>query len=242
MNDVFPRLFRVDQVIEAQSLADPAVATRAALAELPASSFIRSGMTVAVCAGSRGIANYDVIVRAVCQRVEGPRGRGVYCPGDGQPWRGNRRWATGGAGALWHHPERDGGAGQEQHGGGRAGPRRRTHPSIRTAMRRGPMPSCWSTGSSRIRISTVAIESGLMKMAVVGLGKQKGAHQFHQATVRLGHAQALLQAGVKCCNGAGLSLASAFSRTRFTRRRGLRQCRRARWSSRRRDCSRRRGA
>jgi hypothetical protein len=31
-----------------------------------------------------------------------------------------------------------------------------------------------------------------MKMAAIGLGKQKGAHQFHQASVRLGHAQALL--------------------------------------------------
>jgi hypothetical protein len=40
-----------------------------------------------------------------------------------------------------------------------------------------------------------AIESGLIKMAVVGLGKQMGAHQFHQATVRQGHAQALLNFG-----------------------------------------------
>src|SRR5439155_26683384 len=39
------------------------------------------------------------------------------------------------------------------------------------------------------------IESGLMKMATIGLGKQKGAHQFHQATVRLGHADALLTIG-----------------------------------------------
>src|SRR5262249_24405757 len=39
------------------------------------------------------------------------------------------------------------------------------------------------------------LESGLMKMAAIGLGKQKGAHQFHQATVRLGHADALLTIG-----------------------------------------------
>jgi hypothetical protein len=39
------------------------------------------------------------------------------------------------------------------------------------------------------------IESGLMKMATIGLGKQKGAHQFHQATVSLGHAEALLRIG-----------------------------------------------
>ena len=39
------------------------------------------------------------------------------------------------------------------------------------------------------------IESGLMKMAAIGLGKQKGAQQFHQATVRLGAAAALLEVG-----------------------------------------------
>jgi len=39
------------------------------------------------------------------------------------------------------------------------------------------------------------IESGLIKMAAIGLGKQKGAHQFHQATVRMGHADALLMIG-----------------------------------------------
>ena len=36
------------------------------------------------------------------------------------------------------------------------------------------------------------IESGLMKMAAIGLGKQRGAHQFHQATARIGHAEALV--------------------------------------------------
>ncbi|MCX6899907.1 MAG: hypothetical protein NT105_14555, partial [Verrucomicrobia bacterium] len=36
------------------------------------------------------------------------------------------------------------------------------------------------------------IESGLMKMATIGLGKQKGAHQFHQASARMSHAKALV--------------------------------------------------
>jgi hypothetical protein len=36
------------------------------------------------------------------------------------------------------------------------------------------------------------VESGLMKMAAIGLGKQKGASQFHQAGFRTGHADALL--------------------------------------------------
>jgi len=70
MSEEFPRFFRLEQVIEASSLPDPAGATRAALAGLPAAGLIRSGMKVAVCAGSRGIANYDVIVRTVCEALK----------------------------------------------------------------------------------------------------------------------------------------------------------------------------
>ena len=70
MKNLLPRCFRLKQVFDAPTLPEPAVATRAALAELPAAKFIRGGMTVAVGAGSRGIANYDVIVRTVCEELK----------------------------------------------------------------------------------------------------------------------------------------------------------------------------
>src|SRR5204862_2612385 len=52
-------------------------ATTKALAELPAPKFIRRGMTVAVGAGSRGISNYDIIVRTVCEELKA-LGAGVF--------------------------------------------------------------------------------------------------------------------------------------------------------------------
>src|SRR5690349_23794757 len=70
MNEILPDFFLVQQKFEAPTVADPGAATRAALAELPAGKFIRRGMSVAVGAGSRGIINYDVIVRAVCQELK----------------------------------------------------------------------------------------------------------------------------------------------------------------------------
>ena len=69
MNAVFPQFFRLKQLFDAPALPDVAAATRAALTELPMKEFIRPGMTVAVGAGSRGIANYDVIVRTVCDEL-----------------------------------------------------------------------------------------------------------------------------------------------------------------------------
>src|SRR5215469_2979058 len=70
MKEFLPRLFRLRQVFDAPVLGDPAKAVQEALAQLPASQFIRPGMNVAVGAGSRGIANYDVIVRTVCEELK----------------------------------------------------------------------------------------------------------------------------------------------------------------------------
>jgi hypothetical protein len=194
MSDVFPRLFRVEQVIEAPRLPDPAGATRAALAELPASKFIRHGMTVAVCAGSRGIANYDVIVRTVCEQLKGLGAEVFIVPAMGSHGGGTD---AGQLEVLAHYGITPSAMGVPVRSSmevvelGRAG-------DFMVYQDRQAAGADAIVLVNRIKPHTDfhgAIESGLMKMALVGLGKQKGAHQFHQATVRLGHAQALLEAG-----------------------------------------------
>ena len=186
-------MIRVDQLIEAQSLPDPGCGHAHGAGRVARRELNQDGMTVAVCAGSRGIANYDVIVRAVCQELKRLGAEVSLCP-----------WASHGGGTdagqlevLAHYgitPETMGvpiRSSMEVVELGRAA----SSWSIRTAMRREPMRSCsWQPDKPHTDFHG-PLESGLMKMAVVGLGKQKGAAQFHQATVRLGHAQALLMAG-----------------------------------------------
>ena len=191
MNLSLPDFFRVAQPIDAPKLQDTDAATRQALAELPVQRFIRHGMKVAVGAGSRGISNYAAIVRTVCQELQRVGAEVFIVPAMG---------SHGGATA----------AGQVEV---------LTHSGISESTMGVPIRSCMEvvelerTGPffvyqdrmaaeadaivliNRIKPHTDfhgAIESGLMKMAAVGLGKQKGAHQFHQASVRLGHAEALL--------------------------------------------------
>src|SRR4051812_3673769 len=186
-----PRFFRLKQLFDAPALADPAEATRAAMAELPAANFVRSGMTVAVGAGSRGIANYDIIVRTVCEEVK-RLGAHVFIV----PAMGSHGGATpaGQLDVLAHYGITEQAMGfpirssmevvalgrvgefvvyQDQHAAGAD--------AIVIVNRIKPHTDFHGP-----------IESGLMKMATIGLGKQKGAHQFHQATARIGHAQALL--------------------------------------------------
>lgn len=191
MNAFLPRFFRLKQIFDAPSLRDPASATRAALAELPASKFIRRGMTAAVGAGSRGIANYDVIVRTVCEELQRLGGRVFIVPAMGSHGGAT---AAGQLDVLAHY-----GITEKTMG-----------VPIKSSMEVVKLGCAGKFIVYQDRYAAAAdaivvvnrikphtdfhgpIESGLMKMATIGLGKQAGAHQFHQATVRLGHADALL--------------------------------------------------
>jgi len=194
VNSAFPQFFRLKQNFEANALGDIRAVTLAALAGLPAKKFIRPGMTVAVGAGSRGIANYDTIVRIICDELK-RLGASVFIV----PAMGSHGGATdaGQLDVLGHY-----GITEQSMG-----------VPIRSSME---VVELGRTGEfvvyqdrhaagadaivlvNRIKPHTDfhgPIESGLMKMATIGLGKQKGAHQFHQATVSLGHADALLTIG-----------------------------------------------
>jgi hypothetical protein len=191
MNDSLPRFFRLTQLFDAPALADPALATRTALAELPAAKFIRRGMRVAVGAGSRGIAKYDVIVRTVCEELKRLGAEVCIVPAMGSHGGAT---AEGQADVLAHYGITESTMGVP----------------IRSSMdvvelgRTGEFAIYQDRHSAgadaiipvnRIKPHTDFhghIESGLMKMMAIGFGKQKGAFQYHQATVRLGHAQALL--------------------------------------------------
>ena len=191
MNGSLPRFFRLKQVFDAPSLADPVAETRRALAALPADKFVRRGMNIAVGAGSRGISNYDSIVRTVCEELKKPGAQVFIVPAMGSHGGAT---AQGQLDVLEHYGITE----------------RRMGVPIRSSMdvvelgRTGQFKVFQDRNAAgadaivlvnRIKPHTDfhgPIESGLLKMAAIGLGKQKGAHQFHQATVRIGHAQAVL--------------------------------------------------
>src|SRR5258708_8431130 len=70
MDEFLPQFFRVHQKVNAPGLADVEAATRQALAELPVAKLIRRDMKVAVGEGSRGISNYALVVKVVCQELK----------------------------------------------------------------------------------------------------------------------------------------------------------------------------
>src|SRR5437899_4025415 len=148
-------------------------------------------MTVAVGAGSRGIANYDVIVGAVCEELKRLGARVFIVPA-----MGSHGGATdaGQLDVLAHYGITEQAMGvpikssMEVVELGRAG-------EFHVFQDQNAAGADAIVLVNRIKPHTDfhgPIESGLMKMAAIGLGKQKGAYQFHQATARMGQAQALL--------------------------------------------------
>ena len=193
MNESFPRFFRLKQVFDAPGIGDAAAATREAMAALPAGKSIKPGMTVAVGAGSRGITHYDVIVRTVCDELK-KLGAKVFIV----PAMGSHGGATdaGQLDVFAHYGITEAAMGVPLK-------------SSMDVVELGRDPELGfivyqdknARGAdaivlvNRIKPHTDfhgPIESGLMKMATIGLGKQKGAHQFHQASARMSHAKALV--------------------------------------------------
>ena len=199
MNNSFPQFFRLKQLFDAKSLPDVAGATRATLAELPLPKFIRPGMKVAVGTGSRGISNYDIIVRTVCEELKRV-GADVFIV----PAMGSHGGATdaGQLDVLAHYGITEVAMGVPIKSSMEVVELGKVDEFIIYQDRNAAAADAIVL-INRIKPHTDfhgTIESGIMKMAAIGLGKQKGAHQFHQATVRLGHAEALLTIGREVLN------------------------------------------
>ena len=65
-----PSMFRVRQTFEAPRVADVAGEVRSQLASLALGGRIKSGQSVAISAGSRGIANIEVITKAIVDFIK----------------------------------------------------------------------------------------------------------------------------------------------------------------------------
>src|SRR5262245_45445683 len=66
----YPKLFRVRQLFEAPRLDDVAAEVERALSRLSLGRRIRAGQSVAITAGSRGIANIHLIIRAAVRHMQ----------------------------------------------------------------------------------------------------------------------------------------------------------------------------
>lgn len=202
-----PRMLRVRQKFPRPRVADipRAVVETLAGAGLP----VKRGDTVAVGAGSRGIANIDVIVGAVVGYLSDLGARPFVFPAMGSHGGGT---PEGQISVLEHYGITEASMGC---------PIRATMEVVQVGEALG-MPvwldryaagADWIGLVNRIKPHTDfkgSIESGLFKMMTIGLGKYHGAVQYHRANIHHGYEKVItsvgraMQANAKIAFGVGV--------------------------------------
>lgn len=194
-----PKMARVRQHFDAPVLADLSAAIYKELDRIDVASTIRAGETVAITAGSRGVANIGTAVKATVDYLKDIGAKPFVIPAMGSHGGAT---AEGQRSVLEHYgiTEETVGApikasmdvvklGTIPHAG---------TDDLPVFMDRYAAEADHVVPINRVKAHTDfngSIESGLMKMMVIGLGKQKGANFYHRAFFQYGFEHVITAAG-----------------------------------------------
>lgn len=177
----YPQMFRVRQKFEAPQVTDIPAAVKAELTSLNLSDRVRPGQTVAITAGSRGIANIKLIVKAAADFFLSLGAKPFIVPAMGSHGGGT---VEGQVGILAGY-----GITEEFCGC----PIKASMDTIVVCQTAEGFPVHFDKHASeadhvlvcgRVKPHTDfvgEVESGLMKMMLIGLGKHNGAKVYHRA-------------------------------------------------------------
>ncbi|MDA0709747.1 MAG: lactate racemase domain-containing protein [bacterium] len=179
----YPNMFRLRQHFDAPRVHDVALAVREEIARMKPATMIKPGETVAITAGSRGVANIHIIIKTVVEEMQAIGAKPYIVPAMGSHGGGT---AEGQAGVL---------AGYKITEETMGCPIKSSMEVIQIGISDFGMPIYFDKNASEADHVVVVnrvkphtgfageIESGLMKMMLIGLGKHKGASVYHRAII-----------------------------------------------------------
>ncbi len=191
----FPSLFRVEQRFDAPVVEDIPATVRAEFDRIGLAAQIRPGMQIAITAGSRGVANIPVVIKAVAAYVKDAGGRPVVLPTMGSHGGGTAEGQRQMLASL--------GVTEETVGC----PIKATMDVVEIGKTQSGVPVFLDRHASeadgiivvgRVKQHTdfdAPIESGLHKMMTIGLGKHRGAIEAHRRSVTQNYAQVVFDVG-----------------------------------------------
>lgn len=177
----YPTMFRVRQTFEAPRVADVAAEVDAQLSRLALAGRVRSGQSVAITAGSRGVANIGAILRAVAEHLKALGARPFIVPAMGSHGGGT---AEGQRQVIESYGVTEAAVGSPIRAGMETVVVCRTPEGIPVHFDRYAFEADHVVVVNRVKPHTRFvgdIESGLMKMMLIGLGKCEGAKIYHRA-------------------------------------------------------------
>ncbi len=188
----FPRMVRLKQRFPGPMLHDVAGAVQEILSSLPLP--IRTGQSVALAVGSRGIVNLDVVARACADVMKRLGAKPFIFPAMGSHGGGT---VEGQRSVLEHYGITEATMGC---------PIRATMDVVQVGetlglpvwLDRYAAEADWIGVINRVKPHTDfkgEMESGLFKMITIGLGKHRGAIQAHRANIRHGYQTVITNVG-----------------------------------------------
>lgn len=177
----FPAIFRARQVFDAPRVADVAAETQAQLVRLALGERIRPGQSVAITAGSRGIASIKLITKAIVDHVKSLGAMPFIVPAMGSHGGGS---AEGQLQVLASYGITAAFCGCPVRASMETVVVCQTDEGFEVHFDRHAFGADHVIVCNRIKPHTDFVgdvESGLMKMMLIGLGKHTGAKIYHRA-------------------------------------------------------------
>jgi len=184
----FPKMFRMKQELEGPRVGDIPAAVHDTMRSLGVQEKVKPGQTVAVTAGSRGIAHIDGITRAVVDELKAWGLQPFIVPAMGSHGGAT---AEGQRTILAHYGITE---------ASMACPVTSSMEVVEIGKTKGTPVFCDRNAWEADHIVVVGwinahpdfsgeIESGLFKMMAIGLGKQQGAEHYHRAGQHYSYAE-----------------------------------------------------
>lgn len=190
-----PRLLPIRQRFVSRAISDVAQATEEAFLRSRVLDSVLPGQSVAICVGSRGISNLAEIVKTTVGLIRARGATPFIVPAMGSHGGGT---PEGQASLISHYGISEATMGCAVKAGMSTTEMGRSPDGIRAYVSDEALTADHIIAVNRVKPHTEfegAIESGIMKMLCIGLGKLEGARHYHSIGMRLGFEHTLRTGG-----------------------------------------------
>ncbi len=191
----FPKMYRIRQPFDQTAVKDIPGTVKAELARLSLEKKVKPNQTVAITAGSRGVANIALILKATVEYLKSIRAKPFIFPAMGS--HGGAK-AEGQTDLLAHYSVTEAFTGAPVVSSMEVIEISKTEDGVPVFIDKHASQADWIIVANRVKPHTkfkAPIESGLMKMMAIGMGKQKGAEYYHKAALQFTFPKIIVDAG-----------------------------------------------
>jgi len=191
----FPKFYHIRQFFDRTAVEDIPGTVKAELQKLSIEKLLKPGQSVALTAGSRGVANIAIIMKATAEYLKSFGARPFIFPAMGSHGGAT---AEGQAALLAHYDVTEAFTGAPIISSMEVLEIAKTEDGIPVFIDKHASHADWIIVVNRIKPHTkfkAPIESGLMKMMAIGMGKQKGAEHYHRAAIQYTFYKIIVDAG-----------------------------------------------